>query len=113
MRELLTNILLDTAEDCDLFRDFCAEVATGHKAKVALAQERDARRAKQREELDMVFNRDLGERIACVDSVTYWEMERLYGRDCWTDEGFIKDMVRDNPAMRINDKSRHTRIIRP
>ena len=111
MRELLTNILLDTAEDCDLFKDFCEEVAAGHRAKIALAQERQERMARARQ--GMVHNEHLGERLAVVDPSIYWEMVRLYGRDCWSDEGFLKDMLRDNPAMRVRDERRTTTIIRP
>lgn len=108
---LLTDIHIDSAEDCELFRDFLAEVETGHRAKIALAQERQERMARARQ--GMIHNQHVGERLAVVDPAIYWEMVRIYGPHCWTDERFIKDMVRDNPAMKVRDESRHCRIIRP
>lgn len=112
MASSLLHLELETPQDCELYRDFLQEIETGWRAKVTLGLARQERIAKAMQDADKVWGDDVRE-IACVDSDVYWEMRRLYGEDCWKDGDFFKDMMKKNPAMRVNTTSRKTMVRTP
>ena len=92
MSELLTHIQIETPDDAATMRAFTDDLLRGHQARIAVAQERQARVAKLRQDVD-AWSEEM-EPVMRVDPVIYWGMIAMHGPECWSDNGFRKDMMK-------------------
>jgi hypothetical protein len=48
-----------------------------------------------------------------LDPNVFFHWVRKEGKDCWNDKNFIREFKRDNPGVRVFNRSRKTQIVRP
>lgn len=55
----------------------------------------------------------LGRCIARIDAGAYFYWAMREGSECWSDKGFVREFLRDNPEVRVKNPPRANRIIVP
>lgn len=86
------------------------DMRLGWRAELVLAQERQAKMANFLRTEGETFVEGLGQRVAVVDPTLYWEMVRRYGKTCWRDKRFRREMLRDEPGIKTAASSRKTMV---
>ncbi len=110
MSALLDNIL--EAGLTQIVRQaFMDDLTRGFRAQLALANERQARIARaMRADGGRVHVAGLGEQRACIDPYIYFEMERRHGKGCWKDPAFLRRMLADEPALKVQCRARNATV---
>lgn len=77
-----------------------AELKMAERAQIAAAARNGERRLL-----------GFGEVKMQVHPAFYWYWANRLGRDCWRDEQFVKEFLRDNPQCRIRSRADTTTIV--
>jgi hypothetical protein len=94
-------------------RDFCKTLIDEQRAEeeMAFSQQQQIAAASQR--LDAAYFDGLGELHMRVDPDVFFHWVRKEGKDCWNDKQFLHEFKRDNPDVRVSNRSRKTFVVRP
>lgn len=91
----------------DLARDIVDEIRVGWERDKVLAQVRQNRIAEATQKLERCTVDGLGQHTASIDLTSFLYWSNRTGGQCWKDDGFFKEFLRDNPACRVKYKQRH------
>jgi hypothetical protein len=93
-------------------RDFCRTLLDEHRAEEELAFSRQREIAAASAALEAAYFDGLGECHMRLDPEVFFHWIRKEGKDCWNDQNFIREFKRDNPGVRVPNRSRKTQIVR-
>ena len=94
-------------------RDFCRTLIDEQRAEEEVAFARQQKIAATSQALDAAYFDGLGELHMRVDAEVFFHWVKKEGKDCWNDRKFIHEFKRDNPDVRVLNRSRKTFIARP
>ena len=86
------------------------DLRRGWHAKTVMALAAQDKIAKVFQDLGPRHNETLGQLTMVVDPHIYYEMRRIYGRDCWKDKGFRRRFAKDNPSANIRSRSSRIQV---
>jgi hypothetical protein len=104
---------LAAARGEEFVRDFCRTLADEQRAEEEMAFSRQQRVAAASAAIDSAWLDGLGECHMRLDPEVFFHWVKKEGRDCWNDKNFIHEFKRDNPDVRVRNRSRKSFIVRP
>ncbi len=110
MSNLLTDVDVSTPRRREEHQAWVEEVRLGYHAQLVLAKARQIEMQRVLERTPMHTTPGLGQRVACIDPVIYWDMERRFGKGCWRNAEFRKRMLHDEPSLRVHYRERNTSV---
>lgn len=92
---------------------FRSQIADAEMVRCALAIARQKRIAAANAQLERGFLEGIGEVVASIDVDVYHRFGAIYGYETVNSPDFLKSLLRDNPEMRVQTKSRRCGIFLP
>lgn len=115
-REHLIEVDEDTLREIEgrqAFENLVSDLNRGFMAQVVLAQNQVRQERAQLEASPLIANEGNLRPKAVINGPDYHYWGQRLGYDCWSDEGFVKEYLRDNPDSRVNAKMTRTSILNP
>lgn len=98
--DFFTSLLLEECGE-DMAFEVLREVQAGHVVQQVLAESRQALVAQANERIERRVVEGLGQHIMSIDSIAYHYWGGRLGYECWGDEEFRREYMRDNPSVRV------------
>jgi hypothetical protein len=110
MSEPSTFSMLQSRFGADVAADVVAELRMGWELDKTLAKIEQERIARATDRIESAHVDGLGQHIAQIDLTAYLYWHQRTNGECWKDDGFFREFLRDNPAARPTATSRRTTV---
>jgi len=115
-REHLIEIDADSLQEIEgrqAFENLLADLNRGFMAQVVVAQAQVRAEKAALEAAPIVTTEGNLRPVAVLNGPDYHYWGQRLGYDCWNDDQFVREYLRDNPDSRVKAKSARTTILNP